>query len=197
MKNLLIKENPILVYMIGLCPALIVSTHAINALSLGVVTIIVLLLSNILISILKNAIPGEMRIPIFAVIIAGFTTLVAMIVQAFAFPLYMTVGLSLFLPILFAVNCIVLARAEVVASKSSVGASIADAIGIGLGFTVILFIVASIREILGQGTFFGAEILPAAFTVGFPGAAGGLVVLAFVIALINKITGGKKEEAND
>ena len=145
----LIKENPITVCLLGLCPALAISTSTYNALGMGVSVIFVLLCSNIIISLLKKWIPKNVRIPCFVVIIATFVTIVDLIVHAFQPALHKSLGI--FIP-LIVVNCIILGRAEAFASKKSVWHSIMDALGMGMGFTIVLAIVGTFREFLGNGT---------------------------------------------
>jgi electron transport complex protein RnfE len=194
----IIKENPVLVLILGLCPALAVSTSASNALGLGVATIFVLICSNIAISLLKKFIPNKVRIPCYIVLIAGFVALVQMIVEAYAFDLHLALGI--FLP-LIAVNCVVFARAEMFANRNGTLDSIVDALGHGLGFTLALFILAAIREIFGNGTLtllslgdlhIGVNI-PILIDFNIPiftMAPGGFIVFAVLIAVVNKITKG-------
>jgi len=199
------KENPVLVLILGLCPVLAVSTQASNAVGLGVATLFVLLCSNIALSLLRKIIPSKVRIPCYIVLIAGFVALVQMLVEAYAFELHLALGI--FLP-LIAVNCVIFARAEMFASKNTVSNSIIDALGMGLGFTIALFIVASIREILGNGTLtlislgnlHFAITMPVLSEFNFPIitlAPGGFVVFGVLIAAVNKISNGmaiKKKE---
>ena len=183
----LIRENPVLVLVLGLCPALAVSTDAFNAIGLGAATTFVLLCSNSVISLLRKVIPDKVRIPCYIVLIAGFVALVQMIVEAYFFNLHMALGI--FLP-LIAVNCVIFARAEMFASKNTVVNSVVDAIGMGAGFTLALLIIATVREILGNGTWFGIA-LPALYEYNIPLmtlAPGGFIVFGVLIALINKIT---------
>ena len=186
----LVKENPVLVSMLGLCPALAVSTQASNAIGMGVATTFVLLGSNIVISLLRNIIPDKVRIPCFIVTIAGFVTLAQMLVEAYAYPLYLALGI--FLP-LITVNCIIFARAEIFAKKNRVIDSALDALGMGLGFTLALLVIASIREIFGSGTWFGIE-LPVLNDINIPVltmAPGGFVVFGLLMALMNKLSKGR------
>jgi len=194
--NGIIKENPVLVLILGICPTLAVSTQAENAIGMGLATTFVLLGSNIAVALLRKIIPDKVRIPCYIVFIAGFTTIVKMVVEAYAYNLYQALGI--FLP-LITVNCIVLGRAEMFANKNSVLDSTLDAIGMGIGFTLALFAMASIREIFGGGTWFGIE-LPvlinnniAAFSI----APGGFVVFGLLIAFVNKISNGKAIKKND
>ena len=185
----LVRENPVLVLVLGLCPALAVSTDAFNAVGLGAATTFVLLCSNITISILRKMIPDKVRIPCYIVLIAGFVALVQMIVEAYFFNLHLALGI--FLP-LIAVNCVIFARAEMFASKNNIVNSIVDAVGMGAGFTVALLIIATIREILGNGTWFGVS-LPVLSEFNIPLmslAPGGFIVFGVLIAMVNKITKG-------
>ena len=192
----IIKENPVLVLLLGLCPVLAVSTQAENALGMGVATTAVLLGSNIVVSLLRNIIPDKVRIPCYIVMIAGFVTIIAMIIEAYAHSLHQALGI--FLP-LITVNCIVYARVEAFAKKNNPIDSAIDAIGMGAGFTLALLLVASFREILGSGSWFGIEIFwlkdnaIAIFTM----APGGFLVLAFVIAAVNKVLKNRSIKRSD
>jgi len=186
----IVRENPVLVLLLGLCPALAVSTDAFNAVGLGLATTFVLLCSNIAISLLRKVIPEKVRIPCYIVLIAGFVALVQLIVEAYFFSLH--VALGIFLP-LIAVNCVIFARAEMFASKNKISNSIIDAIGMGAGFTFALLLIATVREILGNGTWFGIE-LPVLSEFNIPlmtFAPGGFIVFAVLIAAVNKITKGR------
>ncbi|MBN2323720.1 MAG: electron transport complex subunit E [Spirochaetes bacterium] len=154
------KENPILVMILGMCPTLAVTTSAINGLTMGFAVVFVLTCSSLIISIVRNIIPKQVRIPAFIVIIATFVTMVDLFLKAFLLDLSKALGP--FIP-LIVVNCIILGRAEAFASKNSVGLSVLDAVGVSLGFTVTLIILGGIREILGMGTFFGMPVLGARF----------------------------------
>ncbi len=156
----LFKEVPVLRLTLGMCPALGVTTAAINGLGMGLAATFVLVCSNIVISLLRSVIPAKVRIPCFIVVIATFVTIVDMMMNAFTPDLHKALGL--FIP-LIVVNCIILGRAEAFASKNSIAYSIADGIGMGLGFTLILIILGSVREILGAGTIFGFDFTPEAF----------------------------------
>ena len=183
----LVRENPVFVLALGLCPALAVSTEVFNAVGLGAATTFVLLCSNIAISLLRKVIPDKVRIPCYIVLIAGFVALVQMIVEAYFFNLHMALGI--FLP-LIAVNCVIFARVEVFASKNTIINSIVDAIGMGAGFTLALVIIATIREVLGNGTWFGLP-LPALYEFNIPLitlAPGGFIVFGVLIAIVSKIT---------
>lgn len=206
----IIKENPVLVLLLGCCPTLATTTGAINGLGMGVSTLAVLVCSNIVISLLKNIIPDKVRIPCYIVVIAGFVTLVQFIVQAFAEPLYNSLGV--FLP-LIVVNCIILGRAEMFANKNGVLDSALDGIGMGLGFTLSLTCIGAVREIIGNGTIFsgfflGGEDLVAKLTIAIPFisehpmliialAPGGFFVYACAIAVVNKILASKGKKPRD
>ncbi|MCL2426572.1 MAG: electron transport complex subunit E [Oscillospiraceae bacterium] len=187
----IIKENPVLVLLLGLCPALAVSTQAENAIGLGLATTFVLLGSNVVISILRGIIPGRTRIPCYIVLIASFTVLAKMAIEAYAHPLYQALGI--FLP-LIAVNCIIFARAEMFASKNKVIDSVVDALGTGAGFTLALLAIASVREILGSGSWFGMSIpwLEHNHAMIFTLAPGGFIVLACLLAVVNKVSKERK-----
>lgn len=189
--NGLIKENPTLVLLLGTCPTLAVTTSARNAVGMGLAVVFVLTCSNILISMLKSVIPDKVRIPSYIVIFAGLVSMVQMFLQAFQQPIYNALGI--YLP-LIVVNCIIFARAEVFASKNTVIDSALDGIGMGLGFTGALLIIASIREIIGQGTWFSLQIIPEAIdpVAILKLAPGGFLVYGVVVALITKLTKNKK-----
>jgi electron transport complex protein RnfE len=153
----LIRENPVFVMALGLCPALATSTTVHDAVGMGAAATFVLLGSNIIVSLVKNVIPSKVRIPCYIVVIATFVTIVELVMQAYLPPLYKSLGI--FVP-LIVVNCIILARAEAFASKNSLGRSILDAVAMGLGFTFALCLLATFREILGKGTFFGYKVIP-------------------------------------
>ena len=191
-----IKENPLFVSVLGVCPALAVSTLAVNAIGMGLATTFVLIGSNMSISLVRNIVPDKVRIPCYIIFIAGFVTIVKMTVEAYAFTLYQALGI--FLP-LIAVNCIVFARAEMFAKKNKVFDAILDAIGMGLGFTLALLAIASVREITGSGTWFGIE-LPVLKTFNVPlmvMAPGGFLAFGSLMALLNKITKGRAPRRKD
>jgi electron transport complex protein RnfE len=184
----LVKENPILVLLLGCCPTLATTTSAINGMSMGLATTFVLIMSNLVISLLKNFIPDKVRIPCFIVVIASFVTIVQLVMQAYVPDIYETLGL--FIP-LIVVNCIVLGRAEAFASKNPIWPSILDGAGMGLGFTLALTILGCIRELLGSGCIFGLRLLPeAANILVFILPPGAFICLGFVIAIVNQF---KKE----
>jgi electron transport complex protein RnfE len=180
-----IKENPIFVLVLGMCPTLGVTSSAINGLGMGLATTFVLMMSNIVISLVKNIIPDKVRIPSFIVIIAAFVTVVQLVMQAYVPALYKSLGL--FIP-LIVVNCIVLGRAEAFASKNGVFSSAIDGLGIGFGFSFALVLLGSIREILGSGKIFNLTIYPENYvTLLFVLAPGAFIVLGYLIAFINRI----------
>lgn len=182
----LLKENPILVLLLGCCPTLATTTSAINGMSMGLATTFVLIMSNLSISLLKNFIPDKVRIPCFIVVIASFVTVVQLVMQAYVPAIYETLGL--FIP-LIVVNCIVLGRAEAFASKNPVWPSILDGAGMGLGFTMALTFLGSIREILGSGSIFNWRFLPedANTILIFVLAPGAFIALGYLIAVVNKV----------
>ena len=185
--NGIIKENPTLVLVLGTCPTLATTTSAINGVGMGIAATAVLVFSNLLISLLKSVIPDKVRIPSYIVVIAGLVTVVQMFVQAYATDLYNALGV--FLP-LIVVNCIILGRAEMFASKNSPIDSVLDGLGMGLGFTLTLFMMGSIRELLGSGSIFGVPVLSTPISI-FGVAPGGFIVFGCLVALVNKITKGK------
>lgn len=180
-----IKENPVFVLVLGMCPTLGVTSSAINGLGMGLATTFVLMMANIVVSLVKNVIPEKVRIPSFIVIIAAFVTVVQLIMQAYVPSLYKSLGL--FIP-LIVVNCIVLGRAEAFASKNTIVSSAIDGLGIGLGFSFALVLLGSIREILGSGKLFNIIIYHENYvTLLFVLAPGAFIVLGYLIALINRI----------
>lgn len=185
--NGIIKENPIFVLMLGMCPALAITKTAVNGLGMGITTAAVLICSNLFISILKDVISQRIRIPAYIVIIASFVTIAQLILQA-NFP-FVYNALGIYIP-LIATNCIVLGRAEAFASKNSPFLSIMDGIGIGAGFTIALTIIGIVRELLGSGMIFGRYIMPEGFQPIsiFIMAPGAFFVLAVIAALQNKFT---------
>lgn len=192
----IIKENPVLVLILGTCPTLAVTTMASNGIGMGLAATFVLVCSNIVISLLKNVIPDKVRIPCYIVIIAGFVTLLSSLMEAFVPDLYSSLGLFLQLIV---VNCIILGRAEMFASKNGVLASALDGLGMGLGFTLALVIIGSIREILGSGTWFGITLTANLFSPIsiFVLAPGGFLIYGLVIAAVNKLTKGKAIKKKD
>ncbi len=205
-----IKENPNLVLLLGTCPTLATTSSAFNGMGMGIAATVVLICSNIVISILAKIIPDKVRIPCYIVVIAGFVTLVQFIVQAFAEPLYNSLGV--FLP-LIVVNCIILGRAEMFASKNGILDSALDGAGMGLGFTCSLTCIGAVREIIGSGTIFsgfflGGDELAEQLTVHLPFisdhplmivalAPGGFFIFACAIAVVNKILTSKGKKPRE
>ena len=178
-------ENPTFVMLLGLCPTLGTTTSAINGLGMGLATTFVLVMSNIVVSLVKNQIPDKVRIPSFIVIIASFVTIVELTMQAYVPDLYEVLGL--FIP-LIVVNCIILGRAEAFASKNNVLDSALDGLGMGLGFAMALTMLGSIREILGSGSIFNISIYKGDGALVFVLAPGAFIVLGYLIALVNRLT---------
>lgn len=187
-KNLtkgLLKENPILVLLLGTCPTLGTTSSALNGLSMGLATTFVLIMSNIAISSIKNIVPDKVRIPAYVVVIAAFVTILQMVMQAFVPELYKSLGL--FIP-LIVVNCIVLGRAEAFASKNNIFSSAIDGLGMGLGFAMALLILGSVRELLGTGKIFTIAVYPEQYgMLAFVLAPGAFIALGYIIAIVNKI----------
>jgi len=178
------KENPVFRLALGLCPTLAVTTSVENGVGMGIAVSMVLVSSNLIISLVRNLVPKKIRIPIFIVIIATFVTIVEMLMQAYYPALHKSLGI--FVP-LIVVNCIILGRAEAFASKNNVIMSVLDGIGMGIGFTLSLIIISGIREITGNGTFYGLPVTPAQFQPAIlmvmpPGA---FLTLGFVIGFLN------------
>ena len=183
--NGIIKENPTFVLLLGMCPTLATTSSAINGMSMGLSTMFVLICSNAVISMLKNVIPDMVRIPAFIVVIATFVTVIEMLMNAYVPALAESLGI--FLP-LIVVNCIVLGRAEAFAAKNSVVSSIFDGIGMGLGFTLSLTLLGSVRELLGTGTIFSVNIYPEEYgSLLFILAPGAFIVLGYLISIFNNI----------
>ncbi|MCK4653232.1 MAG: electron transport complex subunit E [Candidatus Cloacimonetes bacterium] len=179
-----IKDNPVFVMALGLCPVLAVSSSVENAIGMGVAATFVLVFSNIFISLIKNFIPNKIRIPSYIVVIASFVTIVDMVMEAYVPALHKNLGL--FIP-LIVVNCIILGRAEAFAGKHNVIRSILDGLGMGIGFTLALIVIASIREILGAGQFLGFNILPASYKPVLVAilAPGAFLVMGLLMSLMN------------
>ena len=197
--NGLIKENPTFVLMLGMCPTLAVTTGVINGIGMGLSTTAVLICSNIVISLLRNFIPSKIRIASYIVIVAGFVTVVEMLLKAYVPALSESLGI--YIP-LIVVNCIILGRAEAFASKNGVIASAFDGLGMGIGFTCALTLIASVREILGAGTFAGISIFgegfqPASVMILPPGAFLTLGILLTIINSISKKMSKAKEGAEN
>jgi len=181
-----IKENPVFIMALGLCPTLAVTSSVENAIGMGLAATFVLVCSNIFISLLKGLIPDKIRIPCFIVVIASFVTIVDMVMYAYTPEIHKSLGL--FIP-LIVVNCIILGRAEAFASKNSVIPSIMDGLGMGLGFTLALVVIGSIREILGAGQWLGMNVMPAGYiespmlvAILAPGA---FIIMGLLMATIN------------
>ena len=184
--NGIIKENPTLVLMLGMCPTLAVSTQAFNGIGMGVSTTAVLILSNLVISALRKVIPDQVRLPAYIVIVASLVTVTELLMKAYTPDIYEALGI--YIP-LIVVNCIILGRAEAYANKNPIGLSVMDGLGMGIGFTVALTLAGAVREILGSGTCFGARVLPEtvepmAIFIQPPGA---FLVIALFIAIMNAI----------
>lgn len=194
--NGLIKENPTFVLMLGMCPTLAVTTSAMNGLGMGLTTMVVLALSNVMISLLRNIIPDKVRIPAFIVIIASFVTMVELLLEGFIPSLYDALGI--YIP-LIVVNCIILGRAEAFASKNPVIPSLFDGIGMGLGFAFALTCIGAVRELIGAGTLFGAHVMPAGYVpcTIFIMAPGAFFVLAALTALQNKLKAIGEKKGKD
>ncbi|MDR2971499.1 MAG: electron transport complex subunit E [Bacteroidales bacterium] len=180
----IIKENPTLILVLGLCPSLAVTTSAINGIGMGIATTFVLVCSNTLISILKSVIPNTVRIPCFIVVIATFVSIVDMLIQGFVPALADSLGL--FIP-LIVVNCIVLGRAEAFACKNRIFDSFLDGIGMGLGFTFALFLIGSVREILGSGSIFDFKFMENTEILVFVLAPGAFIVMGLIIAAMRAL----------
>lgn len=197
--NGLIRENPTFVLMLGMCPTLAVTTSVANGIGMGLSTTAVLICSNVVISLLRKFIPNKIRIASYIVIVAGFVTIVEMLMKAYAPALSQSLGI--YIP-LIVVNCIILGRAEAFASKNGIAASFFDGLGMGLGFTCSLTLIAAVREILGAGTFagyslFGSGFQPVSIMILPPGA---FLTLGILLAVINGIARGiknKKTNASD
>lgn len=200
-QNGIIKENPTFVMLIGMCPTLAVTTSAMNGIGMGLSTTLVLVFSNLLISLLRKIIPDSARVPAFIVVVASLVTIVQFLLQGYVPSLYSSLGI--YIP-LIVVNCIILGRAESYASKNPVIPSIFDGIGMGLGFTVGLFFIGAVREILGSGQLLGKQILPLAdAAAGTPGftpitifvlAPGAFFVLAMLIAIQNAFKESRRKK---
>ena len=182
----ILKENPTFVLILGMCPTIGVTSSAMNGAGMGIATMAVLIMSNVVISMIKNFVPDKVRIPAFIVVIASFVTIIEMLMKAYVPALYDALGV--FIP-LIVVNCIILGRAEAFASKNSVIDSALDGVGIGLGFTLALTVIGMVREILGSGSIFdipvvdGEGLMPLVFIL----APGGFIVLGYLMVMFNKI----------
>lgn len=192
--NGMIKENPLLVLSIGLCSSLAVTTEIVNGLGMGVAMTFVLFMSEIIISIFRKHIPDAIRLPVFIIVIAAFTTIVQLLLNAYIPSLAKSLGD--FLP-LIVVNCIIMGRVEAFASKNNPLAAGLDAIGMGFGYTWVLCVISLIRELLGAGTIFGARVLDESFSCGFfAGAPGGFFVFGLLIAISECIQKAAKEKGS-
>jgi electron transport complex protein RnfE len=182
--NGILRENPVFVLVLGMCPTLATTTSALNGLSMGLATTFVLVCSNVVISLLKNLIPDKVRIPAFIVVIATFVTMVQMLMQAYLPSIYDVLGL--FIP-LIVVNCVVLGRAEAFAAKNTVGLSALDGLGMGLGFSTALTLIGAVRELLGTGCIFGLNLYSETYgMLIFVLAPGAFIVLGYLMALMQK-----------
>jgi electron transport complex protein RnfE len=186
LKRGILTENPVFVLLLGMCPTLAVTGSAINGLGMGLAATVVLLGSNIVVSLLKNVIPDKVRIPAFIVVIASFVTIIDLTMEAYTPDLHEALGI--FIP-LIVVNCIILGRAEAFASKNTIMSSIIDAIVMGLGFTIALTLLGGVREILGAGSIFGVKFVAedASTILLFILPPGAFIALGFLIAAVNKL----------
>lgn len=191
--NGVVKENPSFVLMLGMCPTLAVTTSATNGIGMGLSTMAVLIVSNLIISLVRKIIPDDVRLPAYIVIVASLVTVVELLMEAYTPSIYSALGI--YIP-LIVVNCIILGRAEAYASKNPPFLSVMDGVGMGLGFTIALLVLGVFRELLGAGTVFGVTVTPSAFNpIGiFVNAPGAFLVLAFVVAAMNAY--GIKTRAN-
>jgi electron transport complex protein RnfE len=180
----LLKENPTFVLVLGMCPTLATTTSAMNGLEMGLATMFVLILSNIVISLIAPVVPDKVHIPVYIVVIATFVTVLQLVMQAYTPGAFKTLGL--FIP-LIVVNCIILGRAEAFAGKNSVWDSALDGIGIGIGFTLSLTVIGIVREILGSGAVFGWKFISGDGILAFVMAPGAFIVLGYLMVLFNKI----------
>jgi len=183
----IIKENPVFVMLLGMCPTLGVTSSAFNGLGMGVATLFVLLMSNIVVSLIKSQVPGKVRIPAFIVIIASFVTVVEMVLEAYIPFLYEQLGI--FIP-LIVVNCLILGRAEAFASKNNLASSVVDALGMGMGFVIALTALGAVREILGNGSLFEFRFVPedANTLILFILPPGAFIALAYLAIVFNRLT---------
>ncbi len=179
-----IKENAVFVLFLGLCPTLGVTTSAVNGLGMGLATTFVLVMSNLVVSLIKNLIPDKVRIPSFIVIIATFVTVVELVMKGYVPSLFDALGL--FIP-LIVVNCLVLGRAEAFASKNTVWSSLVDGLGMGLGFTMAITVLGAVRELLGSGAFFGMKLISGDALLLFILPPGAFIALGYLLVLANMI----------
>lgn len=191
--NGILNENPTFRLVLGMCPTLAITTAAGNGIGMGLATTFVLVFSNLVISLLRKAIPERIRIPAFVIVIATFVTIVQLLIKAFLPALDESLGI--YIP-LIVVNCIIFARAEAFAFKNAPLASLLDGLGMGIGFTLAITLLAAIRELIGNGTVFGAHILHASYTpmMIFTQAPGGFIMLGLLLALVNALMNRGKEE---
>lgn len=190
LNNGIVKENPIFVLLLGMCPTLATTTSAMNGMSMGLATMAVLICTNFVISCIKSITPDKVRIPVFVVVIASFVTILQMIIKAYLPDIDKSLGI--FIP-LIVVNCIILGRAEAYACKNSPMASIFDGIGIGIGFTMALTLLGAVREIFGAGSCFGTTLMPESTNILlFVLPPGAFISLGFLIAIMNRLNGKTK-----
>ena len=184
--NGIIRENPVFVLMLGMCPTLAVTTSAGNGFGMGIATMAVLILSNLIISLLRKVIPASVRVPVYIIIIASFVTIVELLMHAYVTVLYESLGI--FIP-LIVVNCVILGRAETYASKNGPFLSVFDGVGIGIGFTLALTVIGMVRELVGNGTVFGLQVMPEAYEPVsiFVMAPGAFFVLSMLCMVQNKL----------
>ncbi len=183
----IVKDNPVFVMLLGMCPTLGVTSSAFNGLGMGIATLFVLLMSNIVVSLVKSQIPSKVRIPAFIIIIASFVTIVEMVLEAFIPFLYEQLGI--FIP-LIVVNCLILGRAEAYASKNNLMSSVIDALGMGIGFTIALTLLGAVREVLGSGSLFDFKMVSedASTIILFILPPGAFIALAYLSVMFNKIS---------
>ena len=191
--NGIVKENPSFVLMLGMCPTLAVTTSASNGIGMGLSTMAVLIVSNLIISLVRKIVPDDVRLPAYIVIVASLVTVVELLMEAYTPSIYSALGI--YIP-LIVVNCIILGRAEAYASKNPPFLSVMDGVGMGLGFTIALLLIGMVRELVGAGTLFGMQVTPEMYNpVGiFVKAPGAFLVLAFLVAIMNAV--GMKTRAN-
>ena len=194
--NGILNENPTFRLVLGMCPTLAVTTMAINGISMGLATMVVLVFSNLFVSLMRKVIPSNVRIPAMVIIIAAFVTIVQLFIKAYLPSIDETLGI--YIP-LIVVNCIIFGRAEAFALKQGPVASIADGIGMGLGFTLAITVLASIREVMGNGTFFGMQVFSDSFEpmLIMGRAPGGFILLGLLLALVNFVTRSNKSGQAD
>ena len=183
------RENPTFILMLGICPLLGTTTSAMTGMGMGLATLFVLILSNITISLIKNLIPSSVRLPAYIVVIASFVSVLQLLMEAYTPDLYETLGV--FIPLIVA-NCLIFARAEAFASKNNVGESALDGLGMGLGFTLSLTLLGVIRELLGNGSFFGWKFLSGDGILIFVLAPGAFLAMAYILVIFKKLTSNKK-----